>query len=91
MIQNRLFGLCFHSVESGKIVWQGQVIGNPEPGWYLVETYSWVDGTGSTQRLVRIEDMREWLFYPDHDAMNISAEYGDARIGGPYRKKLEDL
>lgn len=39
-----LVGMFFHSVskESGYIEWQGVVIGNPEPGWYLLQLFSWI-------------------------------------------------
>jgi hypothetical protein len=37
-------------------------------------------GEHSNQRLVRIEEMRGWLFYPDAEAMNYSYEYGAARL-----------
>jgi len=74
----RLVGQCFHSIEDERICWQGMVIGSPEPGWYLLQLYEWAMGSPNVQRLVRIEDMRDWMFYDDHDQMTYSYEYGAA-------------
>jgi hypothetical protein len=79
-IQTTAFvGQCFHSVENKEICWQGMVIGNPEPGWYLVQLYEWLMGSPNVQRLVRIEDMQDWMFYDDNDQMVYSYEYGAAK------------
>lgn len=80
-----LAGRFFHSVEAGKIKWQGVVIGNPEPGWYVVQLFDYVMGEPNVQRIVRIEDMRQWLFYPNSETMQFSFERGVAREGGMYR------
>jgi hypothetical protein len=67
-----LVGLFFHSevdIVDGRH-WQGCVIARPEPGYYLVETFSWMDGTSYTQQLVRIEDMLTWQFYDSAEWMN---------------------
>ena len=80
-----LVGKCFHSIVDDTVQWQGVVIGRPEPGWYLLQLFSWVMGEHSNQQLVRIEEMRGWLFYPDAEAMNYSYEYGAAR---PHRVDL---
>lgn len=45
-------------------------------------------GEPNVRRLVRIEDMEHWLFYEDADAMKFSYDYGSAREGGPYRKRV---
>ena len=82
-----LFGRFFHSVEDGKIGWQGSIVGNPEPGWYLVQLFGWLDGSPNVQRLMRIEDMREWLFYDDTEMMQFSYDHGVAREGGKYRER----
>jgi hypothetical protein len=82
-----MIGKYFHSIVDGIVFWQGKVIGNPAPGWYLVQLFDWIMGTKNICRLVKLEDMKEWLFYPDSDSMKYSYEYGVAREGGPYRKK----
>ena len=68
----------FHSVENEKIGWQGVIVGNPEPGWYLVQLFGWLDGSPNVQRLIKFESMREWLFYDDFEMMEFSIEYGVA-------------
>lgn len=81
-----LLGRFFHSLgEDGKIEWQGSVLANPFQDWYLVQLFSWLDGNPNVQRLVRIEDMKSWLFYEDTETMQYSYEHGVARAGGKYR------
>ena len=65
-----LTGQCFHTFKDDKPHWQGVVIGNPEPGWYLVQLCEWLNGNPSTRRIVRIEDMSKWVFYKDSEQMN---------------------
>lgn len=66
-----LLGQCFHTFsENGKLEWQGAVIGNPEPGWYLVQLCEWLFGNASSRRIVRIEEMSKWVFYKDSEQMN---------------------
>jgi hypothetical protein len=66
----KLVGKYFHSAnETNKIEWQGVVIGEPHPGWYLVQLFEWASGNPSVQRLVPIEKMISWVFYPNADAM----------------------
>lgn len=80
-----LVGQFFHSIKDGGVNWQGNVIGNPEPGWYLVQLYEWLLGEPNVQRLVKFEDMTGWLFYDTTEQMQFSYEYGVAREGGPFR------
>ena len=86
---NRLVGNFFHSVtKEGIVSWQGIVIANPEPGWYLVQLFDWIAGEESVRRLMRVEEMSEWLFYGSADEMRHSYEHGTAKLGGPYRKQV---
>src|SRR6266446_918606 len=72
----KLVGKYFHSAnENNKVEWQGVVIGEPNPGWYLVQLFEWASGKPSVQRLVPIEKMNAWLFYPDRDTMTSSSTY----------------
>jgi hypothetical protein len=72
----KLVGKYFHSAsENNKVEWQGVVIGEPHPGWYLVQLLEWASGEPSVQRLVPIEKMTGWLFYPDRDAMMSRSTY----------------
>ncbi len=72
-------GKYFHSAnETNKVEWQGVVIGEPHPGWYLVQLFEWASGEPSVQRLVPIEKMIHWLFYPD--AMTFSSKRSEYQI-----------
>jgi hypothetical protein len=72
----KLVGKYFHSAnENNKVEWQGVVIGEPHPGWYLVQLLEWASGEPSVQRLVPIEKLIGWVFYPDRDAMTSSSTY----------------
>jgi hypothetical protein len=84
---SRPVGMFFHSLKDGEVHWQGTVLSSPEQGWYLVQLFEWFSGSPNVCRLVRFEDMQDWLFYPDCEAMKFSYEYGAAREGGPYNKK----
>lgn len=88
--QNGLIGKFFHSLDmEGKVEWQGVVISSPEPGWYLLQLFEWAMGEPNLQKLVEIEAMNSWLFYPDEKAMKFSFNEGAARVGGPYRKQTK--
>jgi hypothetical protein len=79
--QEKLVGKYFHSAnETNKVEWQGLVIGEPHPGWYLVQLFEWVSGEPSVQRLVPIEKMIGWLFYPDADAMTFGSKHSQYQI-----------
>jgi hypothetical protein len=68
-------GKYFHSAnETNKIEWQGVVIGEPHPGWYLVQLFEWSSDGPRVQRLVPIEKMICWLFYPDAAAMTFGSK-----------------
>jgi hypothetical protein len=49
--------------------WQGEVLERIEHGLYLVETYSWWDGTPYSQELVSVSDMARWTFYSNNIEM----------------------
>ena len=75
-----LVNQMFYAVEKDKVTWQGVVIGNPEPGWYLIQLFSHVTGNPTNQRLVRIDSMGEWLFFDDLDQMEYSYAKGAVRL-----------
>jgi hypothetical protein len=87
-----LLGRFFHSInkDDNQVKWQGVVIGNPEPGWYLVQLFGWLDGSPCDQQLMRIEDFSGWLFYDDSETMRFSYDHGSAREGGPHRKRVTE-
>ena len=64
-----LIGQGFHTFKDDNLHCQGVVIGNPEPGWYLVQLFEWAFGTSSHRQIVRIEDMSKWVFYEDAEQM----------------------
>ncbi len=77
----QLVGKYFHSAnENNKIEWQGVVIGEPQSGWYLVQLFEWTSGEPTEQRLVPIEKMIGWLFYPDADAMTLGSKPSQHRV-----------
>jgi hypothetical protein len=81
-----LVGKYFHSAsETTKIEWQGVVIGEPHPGWYLVQLFDWASGEPSVQRLVPIEKMIGWLFYPNAAAMTFGSKGSQHQITEPMR------
>jgi hypothetical protein len=47
-----------------KLEWHGFVKGCVQPGFYLVQLFDVFDANPATARLVRIEDMTSWHFYP---------------------------
>ena len=59
--------------ETNKVEWQGLVIGEPHPGWYLVQLFEWGSGDRTEQRIVPIEKMIGWVFYPDMEAMKFNS------------------
>jgi hypothetical protein len=75
---NPLVGKYFHAIKDGKLTWQGQVIGVTSTV-YMVELFSFLDGSRNVQRLMPICGMHEWLFYPDAETFQFSAEHGAAR------------
>jgi hypothetical protein len=91
LVPSSLLGSYFHSIidcPSGKhriVQWQGCVVGEPHPGFYLVETFDWIIGASHSQSLVRIEDMTEWVFYDTSEWM-VTA-YSDR--GDPCRGSAE--
>jgi len=73
-----LVGRFFHSVDaSGKLAWQGEVIGRVSDEHYLVQLFDAM-GEPSVQRIVAISEMAPWLFYSEGDEMRHSYEHGTA-------------
>jgi hypothetical protein len=78
--QTQLVGLFFHTFKFTDneldiaIHWQGIVVGNPQPEWYLVQLFEWMHGTDSNIQLVNIEDMTDWKFYTDKEGFDLGYE-----------------
>lgn len=75
---SELLGKYFYSMKDEKIHWQGKITGRPEPGIYLVILFSWLDGSPNVQKLIKIEDMGDWLFYDNADDARFDHEQGIA-------------
>lgn len=79
--ENPLIGKGFHTLDdNSNFNWLGIIIGSPEPGWYFVMLFSWVDLRPTTGRLVRIEDMQDW-FYWDEGVDNLLSKLKSAYLG----------
>lgn len=83
-MSKELVGKWFHSLEDGKIKWQGRIIDEPKENMYQVELFSWLFGESTGYKLIDIDDMKGWLFYDTNADMKFSREYGIARVGGHY-------
>lgn len=70
-----------------RIEYQGTIIGRVEPGIYLVELFTWIDGQGSFSRVVTIDEMRDWWIYDNDDHMRFSYEHGAARVFGAHAQR----
>ena len=74
-------GKYFHSAnENNKVEWQGMVIGEPHPGWYSVQRCEWASGEPKVQRLVPIEKIVGWLYYPDARAITFGSRRSQYQI-----------
>jgi len=85
----KLVGKYFRSAnETNKVEWQGAVIAEPHSGWYLVQLFEWGSGAPMEQRLVPIEKMISWSFYPDADAMMSGSQRSLALDSGTPAERL---
>jgi hypothetical protein len=68
-----LVGSWFHRLENDRIVWQGAVVAEPQPGSYLLEIDTLDVGAKNVQRLISLEMMLnddegyDWRFYDDEE------------------------
>ena len=75
-------GKFFHSFnKDGEVEWQGYVMAEQAPGYYLVQLFEWFAGTPSTQKVVHIGSMADWEFYGTGDEMNDAYERRTGRPG----------
>ncbi len=73
-----LVGRFFHVLaDDGKADMQGEILGEPEKGVYLVRYFEWMHGEPSSQHLVPFAEMREatWRFYDSSEEMNFAWEH----------------
>jgi hypothetical protein len=65
-------GLFFHSHDTGGAIdWQGRVL-RVNATSALVQLFSWVDGSPSVQRIVPIDSLYSWSFYPSVKQMRLA-------------------
>ena len=75
-----LVGKCFHSFsydENKEYVgcqWQGIIVGQITPEYYLVQLLSWLDGMESHMKVVCISDMTDWAIYKTDEDMKFAYE-----------------
>jgi hypothetical protein len=64
-----MVGSWFHRLENDRMIWQGVIVGEPQPGTYLIQIDRLDLGAENVQRLVSIktmlndEDGYDWRFY----------------------------
>lgn len=70
-----LVGMAFHTFEKTLVEHQGVIESTPEPGYYLVQRFSWLFGDPLPgKQLVHVSEMSKWQFYTDTEAMNDAYE-----------------
>lgn len=72
-----MIGNYFHGCD--EIQWQGMIIGEPSPGMFMVQTFSWLTGNEHSKQLVPITAMTGWTFYDTAEEMSNAYEYGGVR------------
>ena len=60
-----LYFLAFTPPPANVLSYQGKVLSQPYPGWFLVQYYDWIMGAPNDIRLFKIEEMSAWFFYDD--------------------------
>lgn len=54
---------------------QGNVVGRVSDGVYLVQLFEWLMGEPVHREIKKLDDMLDWQFYPDVEAMVFEYEY----------------
>lgn len=78
-----LVGQYFYTIVRGGIGWHGQVVANPEPGWYLVQVDNLFDTALRPRRLMQLDKMADWVFHATEEDMLASGPLN--RYGVPGR------
>jgi hypothetical protein len=58
----------------GKLDLQGRVLERMKEGIYLIETYGWSEGEVCDERIVSVDKMCNWRFYPDFEIFGLRAQ-----------------
>lgn len=73
-----LVGQFFHSLNHGVVEYQGRVLAEVVDGFFIIMTYSWLDGAPYKKMVVHIQAMGDWFLYDTADEMRESYENGPA-------------
>lgn len=77
-----LVGKFFHTLdaETNKVQWQGRILSEPKPGYYMIQLFEWITGSPSFTgtRLVSLDDLTKggFVFYLTQEEMVESYKYG---------------
>lgn len=58
----------------GKLDLQGRVLERMKDGIYLIETYGWSEGEVYDERIISVDRMCNWRFYPDFETFGLRAQ-----------------
>lgn len=65
---NSLIGQFFLTFDSdGRLKCQGEIVGCPEPGFFMCQFFSALTGHETNCEIARISDMQSWKFYASAD------------------------
>ncbi|MEC4763819.1 hypothetical protein VT930_11960 [Mycobacterium sherrisii] len=59
------------------VVWQGHIVEQIDAKHYVVQLYSWWDGTPTEKQLMSVDDMVGWTFYSNNIEMIASLGCSD--------------
>lgn len=60
--------------QEGRLDLQGRVLERMKEGIYLIETYGWSDGEVYDERIISVDKMCNWRFYPDFETFGLRAQ-----------------
>ena len=60
--------------QEGSLDLQGRVLERMKEGIYLIETYGWSEGEIYDERIISVDKMCNWRFYPDFETFGLRAQ-----------------
>ena len=60
--------------QEGKLDLQGRILERMKEGIYLIETYGWSEGEVYDERIISVDKMCNWRFYPDFETFGLRAQ-----------------
>ena len=80
--------------EDGSATYPGQILGRPEPGYYLCQLINWM-GEPSCTKLAHISEMSRWSFYSSdeewRDACQANKNHSAALSDSPKEVPINDV